>query len=148
MNSKRGMNMTKKKTDRNRTKPIDCLTDRQRKALPILLQSKTIAEGCRRARLNPDTFYQWRKQPDFRKAYEQQTDEMILIATDDLKHVYTQSMAVLSGLLSSRSETVRLQAIRLSKEMYFENLELNIQVRLSALERGLSNEPKPKRTPR
>jgi len=42
------------------------LTERQRKAIPFLVSSPTYTEGCKKAKINKTTLYNWLKEPEFK----------------------------------------------------------------------------------
>ncbi|MGE5196575.1 MAG: hypothetical protein ACM3JI_04535 [Anaerolineae bacterium] len=41
-----------------------CLTDRQKKALPFFIISRSYEEGCRKAGVSKHAFYTWLQNPD------------------------------------------------------------------------------------
>ena len=58
------------------------LTDRQLKAIPIIVASPTYTQGCRRAKVNRTTFYEWLKDPHFRAELDRQRDRITTSITD------------------------------------------------------------------
>ena len=52
------------------------LTDRQLKAIPIIVASPTYTQGCKNARLNRTTFYDWMKDPQFKAELDRQRDRI------------------------------------------------------------------------
>ena len=73
------MEMTDKLTKSNKIQQNNeetKLTDRQLKVIPIIVTSPTYTEGCKKAKLNRTTFYDWLKQPDFKTELDRQRDEI------------------------------------------------------------------------
>ncbi|MHC4260536.1 MAG: hypothetical protein ACYSTF_09030 [Planctomycetota bacterium] len=59
--------MTKSNKSQQNTEKAK-LTVRQLKAIPIIVANPTYSEGCKKARLNRTTFYEWMKIPELVEA--------------------------------------------------------------------------------
>jgi len=77
------------------------LTDKQLKAIPFLIGSKTYQEGCKKARIAPKTYYKWLKNPTFKNELKQQRDNLIEDALEILKGHITKAVETLGELLIS-----------------------------------------------
>ena len=71
------------KTDRNQE-----LSERQKKAIPFLVQSPTVEDGCKAAKISRETYYQWLANPLFKDELKRQRDQVI---EDALKFVKRES---------------------------------------------------------
>jgi len=125
-------------TDHNKQREAT-LSRIQARALPILLSASSIAQGCRRAGISRDRFYDWMKNDDvFHDAYEIQSRELMKTALGSLRLLGQQAVEVMGRLLRARSERVRLKAacsIIDSLTKFYELQE--IESRLSELEHNL-----------
>ena len=81
------------------TKDDQGLTDKQLKAVPHLIASKTLKEGCKKARISRKTLYQWLKDPVFKQEFKNQRDVIIEEALEDLKGNLTKATQTLINLL-------------------------------------------------
>ena len=52
------------------------LTDRQLKAIPIIVTCPTYSEACKKAKVNRRTLYEWLKIPEFKAELDRQRDEI------------------------------------------------------------------------
>ena len=121
--------------------PKATLSRIQARALPILLSSRSIADGCRKAGISRDRFYDWLKQDDFREAFDTGSREIAQEGIRSLKLHANDAVTVLSRLLKARSESVRLKASlavldALTKFIEFEQVEL----RLTEIEKIIAQE--------
>ncbi len=85
------------------------LTDKQLKAIPIIISSNTIVKGLESAKVNKATFYdKWMKTPLFVKEYEKQRSEMYCklkdISFDSLKSYYIKALDALARLIDNSLE--------------------------------------------
>lgn len=118
-----------------------CLTTRQRKAIPVILASRTITEGVTKAGVTRETFYQWIKDPEFKAEFTGQRQQIIDLALHELKTSTSEAVSVLRGLLKAEGESVRLRTAQAILENVFKSIEIeNIEMRLEALEREVGNE--------
>ncbi len=115
------------------------LTTLQRKAIPIILSSKTITEGVNKAGIKRETFYQWIRDPEFKSEFIRQRQEIIDIALHELKTSASEAVSVLRELLKAEGEGIRLRTAlgileHIGKFVEFERLE----GRVEELERRLN----------
>jgi len=120
------------KSEQDRT----VLTDKQLKAIPVILGAKSISKGIEKAKISRTTFYEWMKAPEFKAEFVRQRKEIVEIALHELKTSAGEAVAVLRKLLGARQEGVRLRTAlgmleHISKFIQLEELE----ERIEALER-------------
>lgn len=119
-------------------KTIQNLTKNQLKVIPLVLESKTITEGMKKARISKTTFYEWLKNPDFKAEFVRQRQEIIDLALHELKTSTSEAVKVLRELLKAEGESVRLRTAQAILDNVFKSIELeNIEKRLEDLERRL-----------
>lgn len=112
------------------------LTTRQRKAIPVILASRTITEGVKKAGVKRETFYQWIRDPEFKAEFTRQRQEIIDFAMHELKASASEAVTVLRGLLSAESEGVRLRAALGMLDQIGKFIELEaLECRIEALEK-------------
>lgn len=97
------MKMTKPNKSQQNAKKTK-LTDRQLKAIPIIVTSPTYSEACKKARLNRTTFYEWLKIPEFKAKLDRQRDEVAAEALGMLSQSLTKAIETLTGLLNTQDE--------------------------------------------
>ena len=115
------------------------LSDRQAKALPIVLQAATIKAGMEAAGLHRTTWHRWMKDPAFRSAFDAARKEARDEAHGDLRHGVRYAVTSLLGLLASKNETVRLQACRTVLELSQRSVEVDeLGERLERIEQALT----------
>ena len=117
------------------------LTEKQLKAIPLILGGRTIEEGCKRAKVSKTSFYEWLKNPQFKDEFIRQRNEIVTFALDELKASTGEAVQVLRNLLKAKKEGIRLRAAMgiieyVNKFIEFEGIEK----RLEAIERRLNNE--------
>ena len=83
------------------------LTDRQLKAIPIIVTSPTYTEGCQKAKLNRTTLYDWLSQPEFKAELERQRDEITAEAFGVLSQSLTKAVETLTGLLDHQDDRLK-----------------------------------------
>ena len=83
------------------------LTERQLKIIPIIVTSPTYTDGCKKARLNRTTFYQWIKQPEFKAELERQRDEITSEAFGVLTQSITKAIETLTSLLDYKDDRLK-----------------------------------------
>ena len=112
------------------------LTTLQRKAIPIILASKTISEGVKKAGIKRETFYQWIRDPGFKAEFIQQRQEIIDLALHELKTSASEAVSVLRELLQAEGEGVRLRTAQAILENVLKSIEIeNLEKRIEELER-------------
>lgn len=127
-------------TNKNHQNPT--LSTKQLKAIPVILSARSIAEGCKKARIDRGTFYTWLTDAAFKAEYESQQKEIINAALHELRGLAGEAVKVLRGLLKAQSETVRLKTATGIIESVLKAMEIeDLKKRLEEIERRLSNEP-------
>ena len=117
------------------------LTRRQHKAIPIILQAKTITEGCAGAGITRQTFYEWYRNTDFRMEFIKQRQEIIDLALHELKTSASEAVNVLRELLNSDSEVIKFRTSSSILDHISRFLELeNIEERLTAIEKKVNKQ--------
>jgi hypothetical protein len=120
-------------TDKN--KQNSTLSEKQRKAIPVILAARTITEGCKNARISRDSFYLWLKEPDFKAEFERQRKDTINLALHELRALAGDAVEVLRKLLKAKQEGVRLRTAMGILDHIAKFLELEaIERRLEDLE--------------
>jgi len=114
------------------------LTKKQLKAIPLILESKTIIGGVEKADISKTTFYEWLKIPEFKEEFVRQRQEIIDLALHELKTSTSEAVNVLRDLLRAEGEGVRLRTAQAILENVLKSIELeNLETRVIALERVL-----------
>jgi DNA-binding response OmpR family regulator len=85
------------------------LTDKQQKAIPVILAARNITEGLSKANIARTTFYEWLKTPSFKAELIRQRKEIVDAAIHDLKVSAGDAVAVLRGLLSADEDGIKLR---------------------------------------
>ena len=117
------------------------LTRRQHKAIPLILQAKTITEGCAGAGITRQTFYEWYRNNDFRMEFIKQRQEIIDLALHELKTSASEAVNVLRELLNSDSEVIKFRTSSSILDHISRFLELeNIEERLTAIEKKVNKQ--------
>jgi hypothetical protein len=103
--------MTKPNKIQQNTKKTK-LTDRQLKAIPIIVTNCTYTEGCKKAKLNRTTFYEWLKIPEFKAELDRQRDEVAAEAFGVLSQGLTKAVETLVGLLDIKDDRLKRLAAK------------------------------------
>ena len=88
------------------------LTGRQFKAIPLIVGSPTYTEGCKRAKLNRTTFYEWLKIAEFKAELDRQRDEIAAEAFGVLSQGLTQAVEALVSLLDNKDDRLKRLAAK------------------------------------
>ena len=83
------------------------LTDRQLKAIPIIVTSPTYTQACEKAQLNRTTFYEWLKDPQFKAELDRQRDEIASEAFGVLSQSLTKAVETLVSLLDNADDRLK-----------------------------------------
>jgi hypothetical protein len=103
--------MTKSnKTQQNTEKTK--LTDRQLKAIPIIVTCPTYSEACKKAKVNRTTFYEWLKMPEFKAELDQQRDEIAAEAFGVLSQGLTKAVEAIVSLLDTKDDRLKRLAAK------------------------------------
>ena len=124
------------------TEPYKKLTDRQKQALPHLVGCGNYEESCRAAGITRTTFYEWLKNPIFKRELVALRNQIISDAVDTLKASTTKAAQKLVGLLDIEDNPSLLRFVAndiLGHVMKFKELE-DIEARIQQLEARVSNE--------
>jgi len=132
--------LKRQRNDRSPTLRIltnsDGLTDRQRRAIPIILAARTIEEGCLSAKITTQTWYSWLKAPVFKAEVDRQRDVVIAETLDRLKAAICKAVERLALLMDSTSESIQLRACGQVIDYFLKAREIeSIERRLTELER-------------
>jgi Mg2+ and Co2+ transporter CorA len=115
------------------------LSSRQRRAIPFIVTSPTIIEGVSKAGLNPKTFYQWLKQPEFKAELDRQRDEIAEAAFDNLTQSLTKAVENLVKLLDHTDDRLKRLACKDVIEYIREHKTVDdLSKRIDAIEQKLS----------
>ncbi len=114
------------------------LTNRQLLAIPFILSSASVEEGCKKARVSRTTFYTWLKNDEFKAELKRQRDEMIQGAFDRLKCAISKATIELIKLMDSSREDIKRLACKDVIELAFKSIELEeIEERLVKVEHAM-----------
>lgn len=114
------------------------LTDRQLKAIPIIVASPTYSEGCKKAKLNRTTFYNWMKIPEFKGELERQRDEVATEAFGILSQNLTKAVETLVGLLDNADNRLKRLAAKDVIDFIIRHKEIeDLHKRLATIEQKL-----------
>lgn len=132
--------MTKpNKTQQNTEKTK--LSDRQLKAIPKIVTSPTYSEGCKKARLNRTTFYEWLKIPEFKAELDRQRNEVAAEAFGVLSQSLTKAVETLAGLLDVKDDRLKRLAAKDVIDFIVRHKENeDFDERLTAIEQRLSEQ--------
>lgn len=114
------------------------LTKNQLKAIPIILEARTITEGVKKAGISKATFYEWLKNHEFKAEFVRQRQEIVDHALHELKTSTGDAVNVLKELLKANAENVRLRTAQAILDNVLKSIEIeNLEKRLTELERSL-----------
>lgn len=114
------------------------LTLRQLRAIPFLLASPSIEEGCRAAKVSKATVYGWLKEQAFREELRRHREEVVRGALETLKANVSKATETLVKLLDSDKEGIRARVAKDIIEFTQKAIELEeLEKRIGALEERL-----------
>ena len=114
------------------------LTLRKERAIPLVLASRTIEEGCRDAGISAVTWYAWLKDEEFRNEVERQRKAVITEALDRLKGSVIGAVEGLRTLLDAEEKNIRLRACREVLDYFLKARELeDIEKRINIIEQTM-----------
>jgi hypothetical protein len=120
----------------------ETLTSRQLRAIPYLLASPSIEEGCKRARVGKATVYGWLKQESFREELNRRRKEVVNLAFETVKANVTKAAETLVKHLGSEKETISLRAAESIIEFAQRAIEAEeLERRIGALEKTIGGQP-------
>lgn len=117
------------------------LTDRQLKAIPIIVTSPTYTQACKKAQLNRTTFYEWLKNPQFKAELDRQRDEITSEAFGVLSQSLTKAVETLVSLLDNADTDDRLKRLTAKDiiDLFIRHKEnKDLEQRMAAIEAKLA----------
>ena len=87
-------------------------TARQLKAIPHIVGSPTYTEGCKKAKINKTTLYEWLKEPEFKAELDRQRDEVAAEALGVLSQSLTKAVEALVSLLVNKDDRLKRLAAK------------------------------------
>jgi ACT domain-containing protein len=124
----------------NETAQERTLSERQQKAIAVVLAARSIAEGVKKAKVSRTQFYEWLRDSAFKEEFERQRQELIDLALHELRVSAGEAVEVLRALLKSEQDGVKLRTATAILDHIGKFIELeNIEKRLSEIERRLES---------
>ena len=116
------------------------LTDRQLKAIPLIVTSRTIKEGTEKAGIERRTYYEWLKIPEFKAELDRQRNEITAEAFEVLTQSLTKAVDALTGLLDNQDDRLkRLTAKDIIDFIIRHKENEDLEKRLTEVEKCLEN---------
>ncbi|HUW19240.1 MAG TPA: phBC6A51 family helix-turn-helix protein [Sedimentisphaerales bacterium] len=117
------------------------LTERQLKAIPLIVTSATYTEACKKAGLNRTTLYEWLKIPEFKVELDRQRDEVTSEAFGVLSQSLTKAVETLVGLLDHKDDRLKRLTAKDIIEHFLKYKELReLEERIEAIEQTLERQ--------
>ena len=114
---------------------MDTLTDKQKRAIPIILANPKHKEAIKESGINKSTFYTWLQDEGFKSEINRQRDEITQHALNTLKDTSTRAVETLTSLLGNDSPTIQLRASLAIIDFTIKAQELdNLEKRLAFIE--------------
>lgn len=88
-----------------------CLSMKQKKAIPFIINSKNYDEGCKNAEISRSVFYEWLQNPIFKDELARIQDEVARNAIQILKANVTRAAEVLVSLLDHKENPILLRTV-------------------------------------
>ena len=131
-------------TKTNKSQQIDKkseLTARQLKAIPVIVANPTYTEGCKKAKLNRTTFYEWLKIPEFKAELDRQRDEVTEQAFGVLSQGLTKAVETLVDLLDNNDARLKRLAAKDVIDFIIRHKENeDLDKRVTAIEQKLNQQ--------
>ncbi len=114
------------------------LSERQKKAIPFLINASTVDCGCKAAKISRETYYQWLSDPLFKDELKRHRDQVIEEALNIMKANMTRAVSALVGLLKAKNQFLRRSVANdiLGHVLKSKELE-DIERRIEALEKAV-----------
>ena len=110
------------------------LSIRQRKAIPHLVTSDSLAEGARRANISRTTVYRWMDDDDFRRELKRLRDEAAELAQTEIKGMMLDAAMVIRDALDDENPSVRLRAAAATLNLSLKTIHgMDVEKRLNRL---------------
>ena len=117
------------------------LTDRQLKVIPLIVTSPTYSEGCKKAKLNRTTFYEWLKSPEFKAELDRQRDDIATEAFGILSQGLTKAVETLVTMLDNKDDRLKRLTAKDIIDFIIRHKEVeDLDKRLAAVEQRLSEQ--------
>jgi hypothetical protein len=117
---------------------VSTISVRQSRAIPIILQARSIEAGCSQARISKTLFYQWLKVSDFAEEYKRQKDILVSEAMESLKASLNKAVNTLTALLDTENESLKRAVSNDILGYYLKLHEIEeVEFRLTRLEQSL-----------
>ena len=113
------------------------ITQRQERAIAVLIASPTIREAAQSLRVNEVTLYRWLRDRDFQAAYRQARREVVAQAVARLQEACSKAVTTLIDVMGNdcAPSSSRVSAAKNVLELAFKAVELeDLDARVSALE--------------
>ena len=125
----------------NGTDSEEKLSIKQRKALPHLVTSDSLAEGARRAHISRTTVYRWMDDDDFRTELKRLRDEAAELAQTEIKGLMLDAAMVIRDALDDENPSVRLRAAAATLNLSLKTIHgLNVEKRLNRIDDAMALE--------
>jgi len=112
------------------------ITEKQKRAIPFLIASKDVENGCKTAGITTTCFYTWMKGEAFAKALHEARNEFVNEAMEKLKKHVGQAVDELAKLLDSSNEEIKRKTANNIIELSLRWREAGeIETRLEQIER-------------
>ena len=117
------------------------LTDRQLKAIPVIVGSPTYTQGCKEARLNRTTFYEWLKNPEFKAELDRKREEIAAEAFGVLSQSLTKAVETLVGMLDNADDRLKRLAAKDIIDFIIRHKENEkLEKRIAAIEQQIASQ--------
>lgn len=73
----------------------------------MTVTNRTYTKGCKKAKLNRTTFYEWLRIPEFKAELERQRDEVASEAFGVLSQSLTKAVETFVGLLDNKDDRLK-----------------------------------------
>ena len=118
----------------NGTDSEEKLSIRQRKALPHLITSDSLAEGARRANISRTTVYRWMDDDEFRTELKRLRDEAAELAQTEIKGMMLDAAMVIRDALDDENPSVRLRAAAATLNLSLKTIHgMDVEKRINLL---------------
>ena len=115
------------------------LTKKQLSSIPIIVSAKNINAGVKKAKIGRTTYYNWMRNSRFRDEINSLRRVMVNDAINELKQSAKSAVNVLTNLLESDSETIKLRSAKYIIENIKKFIELeDIETRLEIIEHKIT----------
>lgn len=120
------------------------LTAKQEKFMVALMNTNTIIDACREAKITNNTGHKYLNDPEFKQAYLKLRRETMQQATNKLQQSAVLAVETLESIMTDKDNSTpsaRVQAARAVLENAYKSIEIDdLQQRIEQLEGLLKNE--------